>query len=335
MSSEKQLTIRDFIYVDADRLYSLYSQVFEGVAEKIVQSYMDSSAKLDQQKGSIASGSATEAQVAELSSRTESKILYDHMYNSLEFKLGKSILEVSEIPPDDYIETLSKAFMIKVCGTAEVEDYSRANVFMEKVNSFAEAVAYFISQSEQLKNKINELEKQAKIATASERSQLKDQIKKISDPKLLSKEMGLHQDEKSLNHLKQFVENFHPGGFEITIKPDQRCENIVFRGIVDKKWLRVKPELLRALYSGLVKMQWTMVGQITFLPLKGFKLEEPEVNLNTPNTLENHSPSLRDPFRGIFQAMRSFDSMFLESHQRVEILVCPLAIYREVSLPTE
>ncbi len=335
MSSEKQLIIRDFIYVDVDRLYSLYSQVFEGVAEKIVQSYMDSSAKLDQQKGSIASGSATEAQVAELSSTTESKILYDHMYNSLEFKLKKSILEVSEIPPDDYIKTLSKAFMIKVRGTAEIEDYSRANVFMEKVNSLGEAVAYSITQSEEVKNKINELEEQAKVATAPERSQLRDQIKKISDPKLLSKQMGLHQDEKLLGHLKQFVEIFHPEGFEITIKPDQRCENIVFRGIVDKKWLRIKPELLRALYSGLVNMQWTMVGQITFLPFKGFKLEEPEMNLNTPNTLEKNSPSLRDPFRSIFQGMRSFDSMFLESQQRVEILICPLAIYREVSLPTE
>jgi hypothetical protein len=335
MSSEKQLIIRDFIYVDVDRLNSLYSQVFEGVAEQIVQSYMDSSAKLDQQKGPMASGSATEAQIAEQSSRTESKILYDHMYNSLEFKLGKSILEVSKIPPDDYTETLSKSFMIKVRGTAEIEDYSRAKVFMEKFNSLAEAIAYFTSQAEEFKNKIDELQKQTKVGTVPERNQLKNYIKKFSDPKLLSKELGLHQDEKLLNHLKQFVEIFHPEGFEITIKPDQRCENIVFRGIVDKKWLRVKPEFLRALYSGLVNMQWTMVGQITFLPLKGFKLEEPEVNLNTPSTSEKNSPSLRDPFRNIFQGMRSFDSMFLESQQRVEILVCPLAIYREVSLPTE
>jgi len=335
MSSEKKLTIRDFIYVDADRLKSLYSQVFEGVAEQILQSYMDSSTTSDQQKGAIASGSTTEAQIAEMSSRTENKILYDHMYNSLEFKLEKSILEVSEIPPDDYTETLSKAFMIKVRGTAEIEDYNRANVFMEKFNSLAEAIAYFISQAEEFKNKINELEKQTKVGTVPEKNQAKNDLKKIRDPKLLSKEIGLHQDEKLLNHLKQFVEIFHPEGFEITIKPDQRCENIVFRGIVDKKWLRVKPEFLRALYSGLVNMEWTMVGQITFLPLKGFKLEEPELDLNTQNTFEKNSPSLRDPFRNIFQGMRTFDSMFLESQQRVEILVCPLAIYREVSLPTE
>jgi len=337
MSNEKQLTIRDFIYVDVDRLYSLYSQVFEGVAEQIIQSYMDSSAKSDQQKGGggIISGSTTEAQVAEMSSRTEKKILYDHMYNRLESKLKKSILDVSEIPANDYIKTLSKAFMIKVRGTAEIEDYNRVKIFMEKLNSLGEAVAYSVIQTEEYKNKISGFENQAKVAPAPERSKLKDHIKKISDPKLLSKEMNLHQDEKLLGNLKEFVEIFYPEGFEITIKPDQRCEDIVFRGIVDKKWLRVKPELLRALYSGLVKMQWTMVCQITFLPLEGFKLKEPELNLNTPNTLEKNQSVLRDPFRAIFQGMRGFDSMFLESQQRIEILVCPLAIYREVSLPTE
>jgi hypothetical protein len=326
MSSEKQLTIRDFIYVDVDRLYSLYSQVFEGVGEKIIQSYINSSAKLDQQKGGIASGSATEAQVGEMSSRTESKILYDHMYNELESKLKKSILEVSEITANDYIETLSKAFIIKVGGTAEIEDYNRLKVFMEKFNSLGEAVAYSIIKAGE--SEIIELENKAKTASASDKKQLTDRIKGMRDPKLLSKNMGLHQDEKLLDNLKKFVEIFNPEGFEITIKPHQCYENIVFRGIVDKKWLRVKPEFLRALYSGLVNMQWTMVGQITFLPLKGFKLEESEVRVNTPD-------SLRDPFRAIFQGMRGFDSMFLESQQRTEILVCPLAIYREVSLPTE
>jgi hypothetical protein len=337
MSSEKQLTIRDFIYVDVDRLYSLYSQVFEGVAEQIIQSYMDSSASLDQQKGGggIISGSTTEAQVAEMSSTTERKVLYDHIYNRLESKLKKSILEVSEIPADDYIETLSKAFIIKVRGTAEIEDYNRVKIYMEKLNSLGEAVAYSAIQSEEFKNKISEFEEKANVATAAEKSKLKEYIKKIRDPKLLSKEMGLHQDEKLLENLKKFVEIFYPEGFEITIKPDQRSENVVFRGIVDKKWLRVKPELLRALYGGLVKMQWTMVCQITFLPLKGFKLEEPEVSVNTPNTVEKDPSPLRDPFRAIFQGMRIFDSLFLESQQRTEILVCPLAIYREVSLPTE
>ena len=34
--------IRDFIYMDKDRLYSLYSQAFEGVIEAFIESYSNS-----------------------------------------------------------------------------------------------------------------------------------------------------------------------------------------------------------------------------------------------------------------------------------------------------
>lgn len=74
--------VRDFIYVDVERLYSLYSQVFEGVADQIVQSYMAASATTDSQKESLLRGGSIEAQVAEVSRRTENKLLYDHMKQS-------------------------------------------------------------------------------------------------------------------------------------------------------------------------------------------------------------------------------------------------------------
>ena len=31
--------LRDFIYIDKDRLYSLYSQLFKGVAESMVEAF--------------------------------------------------------------------------------------------------------------------------------------------------------------------------------------------------------------------------------------------------------------------------------------------------------
>jgi hypothetical protein len=75
--------IRDFIYVDVERLYSLYSQIFEGVTDQIVQSYMDASASVSSDSGTESRQRAVsiEAQVAEMSRRTENKFLYDHMYS--------------------------------------------------------------------------------------------------------------------------------------------------------------------------------------------------------------------------------------------------------------
>ena len=76
--SKKEIKVRDFIYVDVDKLYSLYSQVFEGVSEKIVQSYIDSLTSKDV-PSRFSLGDKIEEQAIELSNRKESKILYDHM----------------------------------------------------------------------------------------------------------------------------------------------------------------------------------------------------------------------------------------------------------------
>jgi hypothetical protein len=72
------MKIRDFVYIDIDKLYSLYSQTFEGIAEKVVQSYIDRLTSKDFQKGAPLGGASIEKQAEELSSRTESRVLHDH-----------------------------------------------------------------------------------------------------------------------------------------------------------------------------------------------------------------------------------------------------------------
>ena len=85
-------TVRDFIYLDVEKLYSLYSQVFEGVADRIVQSYIDSlELKEAPRKTLLLRDSDVETKVIEVSRRTENRFLYDHMYNQLEGKLGNTI----------------------------------------------------------------------------------------------------------------------------------------------------------------------------------------------------------------------------------------------------
>ena len=136
------IKVRDFIYVDADRLYSLYSQVFEGVADRIVESYTAGFSTTDSQKGPPLQGSSTEAQVAEVSRRTENKFLYDHMYSRLEKRLDSVITSATEVTSENFQSKLEQAFIVRVSGTAEIEDYDRLNMFMERFNELADAIAY-------------------------------------------------------------------------------------------------------------------------------------------------------------------------------------------------
>jgi hypothetical protein len=322
--------IRDFIYVDVERLYSLYSQVFEGVTDQIVKSYVDGLWQKDSQKGSILKGSSSEAQVAEVSLRTENKFLYDHMYNRLEKEISTAILEHSNITLENFREILKQVFMIKVSGTAEIEDYNRFKIFTEKFNSIAEAIAYASAHSEESKAALNALEASVtKVEDRNRQIRAKEQLKRIKDPKYLAKQMGLSQDETLLKNLRLFTETFNPEGFEITIVPAGGQGGLVFRGILDKRWLRIHSNLLRALYGAFVESNWIMVGQPTYLP--GGNISELPETLSTQPGDESkiETPSMRDPFRNMFRAARFLENMFLESKQRVEVIVCPLAIYRE------
>lgn len=356
------ITIRDFIYVDADRLYSLYSQVFEGVAEQIVESVIAGLTTTDSQKGPPLQGSSTEAQVAEATRRTENKSLYDHMYNRLERRLGTAIIGASEIRANNYKEKLEDAFMVRVSGTAEIEDYARLETFMERFNELGEAIGYSQLIAMRSLAEATWKEQEHTIQEIKDRNQRKSALKQLEKQKkdfelqvkASLEESGLRQDETMLSNLRLFIEIFNSQGFDITISPDTGDGSVVYRGIIDKKWLRIQPDFLRALYGGIVRPKWTMVGKVTYIPrqdeVNELESEEPgkhpfsdkvdsEQQLQDIQALENagmgttvgdKEPSMRDPFRNMFRATRAFEEMFLESKERVEILVAPLAVYHEV-----
>jgi hypothetical protein len=325
--------IRDFIYVDVDRLYSLYSQIFEGVADQIVQSYMDASSSTDSSSNreSRSREVSIEAKVAEMSRRTENKFLYDHMYNRFEAAVADTIIEAGHLTESNYRDGLIDSFLVKITGSAEVEDYTRLNAVMEKFNTIGEAIAYAsVANNQALNQAVEELQNTAEnLKDRNARAKAKNTIGRQTDKNKLAKkfaeETGLHQDEQTFKNLRLFSEMFYPDGFDITIVPIRDGDSVAFRGVLDKRWLRTRPDLLRALYGGYVESEWTMVGQVTYLP--GVALPTSE-EVQTDSTDESN-PSMRDPFRNMFRSARVMERMFLESKHRPEVVICPIAIYRE------
>jgi hypothetical protein len=140
--------IRDFIYLDVERLYSFYSQVFEGVADHYVQSYIDAHQSEDSRKGLFLLGeSDLETKLVEVSRRTENKFLYDHMYNRLEDRIRPAIVEASSLTYADLSSIIANAFIVKVSGDAEIEDFDRIKDVMERFNFLGEALGYMSDYS--------------------------------------------------------------------------------------------------------------------------------------------------------------------------------------------
>ncbi len=371
-------TIRDLIYVDNERVHSLYSQVFGGIADLVVKSHFNSINRQDTNSSiKQAFSPSLETNVLESSSQTENTVLHDELYRRLELKIKNSIVEIEDINANNFRSKLQNTFLIKIRGKAEIEDYERLAAFTKRFNKLAEAIVYSNIASDSTVNVllrktelIEDLEDQLKCTNSGDK-QNKERItselnivKKFREPhlilRLLQQESGMRIDPQILDYYSDWFEFFHPKGFEITIMP-LNADGVVFRGVLDRNELRLSPEYLRSLFGNYVDSEWVMVGQVTYLPdtvipeiadddqltidLNNSSDSEQktdsadETSVKDPlipvlekikrNAKNDNVASLRDPVNGLAKRAAYFDRMFFESAKRKEIIMRPLAIYRE------
>lgn len=119
---------------------------------------------------------------------------------------------------------------------------------------------------------------------------------------------------------------FYPNRFDVTIVPENLTGEVAFRGVLDKKWLRVEPNFMRSLYSGTAH-NWTMVGQVTRRP------DSPADTAASQAQTPQETQSLRDAYQGLMKQGYEIEKTFTVSKTRTEFIVSPIAIYRESVLP--
>jgi hypothetical protein len=236
------------------------------------------------------------------------------------------------------VKTFAQNPTIKVSGRSEVEDYQRISVFFEQFNSLGEAIAYAgIISSPEIKQRKEALHHELEAATGKARRQeLQKQIGELTDPKLVKRvaaERGLGQDPQLLKNLKFMGDLFNSNGYDIVITPKDK-PNVHFRGVLNKVWLRNDPQLIRSLYGGQSEAPWSMVGIVTHLPgtyiaLTGAAEQAQPSNLQENKKQDEDNPMMLDSYRNMFRTARVFERMFLESKSDIEIVISPLAIYRE------
>jgi len=345
-------TIRDFIYMDVDRLNSLYSQVFGGVVPQILKSrsHEDASEEGTREEGQESLQEVlTRRLVTEARHETKNVILYDYLYTQFEEGIANSILSPQGLTRDNFVSLLEGAFLVKVEGNAEIEDYQRLASSSEQFLEVVSDIAWVSSSGAAktlialMESQVQELQEQAKNHTGGERSRLNSQmadiqreIKEYQNPEKLRQklvaQMGLDIDPSFMESIARLFRHFSPDNFEVTILPSYGSEGVVFRGILDRRLLRIQPEYLRVLYEGSVNKKWTMVGEITRFPI----MDQPDESIAAlaANPLLSEEPAtndaaLKDAIRKVFNSLAEMESKFFESKARAEVRLRPLAIYQE------
>lgn len=225
------MALRDFIYIDKNRMYSLYSQLFEGVVESLVRSvsYSTEEQKKDRK---------LEESIIDASVKVQNVVLFDHIYNTLEEKIQSHLLIVDKETTKDDIKPTS---IVKITGYVTIEDYNHLSYLMSNINEIGLALSYLQLINEKgnaSKNSNNSIEKYAK-------------------------ENGLSFDKKFTSSIIKVIENFHGKTMEIIIEPDSGNLNVGFKALLNEEFLRISPDYIRNLYGYKPCMKWTMVGEVT------------------------------------------------------------------------
>lgn len=225
------MALRNFIFIDKNKMYSFYSQIFEGVAESLVKSVFYSNEDKNM------TGKKLEETLIEASVKVQNVVLFDHIYNSLEAKMLPNILVIDDKTTREDIKPSS---IIKVSGYVTIEDYEHLSYLMGNFNDIGLAIANMQMQSKDSSNK-----------------QSNNTIEKYA------KENGLTLDKKFTASIVKIIENFHGDSMEIIIENENSTLDIGFKALLDPKYLRISPNELRILYGHKPCMKWTMVGEVT------------------------------------------------------------------------
>lgn len=225
------MALRNFIFIDKNKMYSFYSQIFEGVAESLVKSVFYSNEDKNM------TGKKLEETLIEASVKVQNVVLFDHIYNSLEAKMLPNILVIDDKTTREDIKPSS---IIKVSGYVTIEDYEHLSYLMGNFNDIGLAIANMQMQSKDSSNK-----------------QSNNTIEKYA------KENGLTLDKKFTASIVKIIENFHGDSMEIVIENENSTLDIGFKALLDPNYLRISPNKLRILYGHKPCMKWTMVGEVT------------------------------------------------------------------------
>jgi hypothetical protein len=335
------MTLYDYIYVDIDKVVSLYSQLIGGVVElreiNKEQAYSaDNKRKYDLKIFKLDAGGTEEDKSA-----SKAVIKPHHsVLTELEEELTRGgylvdLTDISKHQPlrDDDLRRLLKAkLFIKVRGHAVIEDYERiksiAQAFPEVaklINKSAEAPiresTAFLEIQHQIEQ-INSVVSQKKDRNDRLRLERRLEEARKSAEKLLTIGNKLAIDQWILDGFKTWIDAFLPGIVNLRIYPAGALPDEQVFGHMKKSCFQdADPNSFHFTYGSMPTEDLTLVGIVTSVPAESGDGFIPLVEFEK-ETLADYE-SIEKAFRGVFRGFDGIEQM-IRTCRFPRVLVQPL-----------
>lgn len=308
--------IRDFIYLDIERVRSFVAQASGGLPSERTSQAQHQTGGQGQVQGHIpliaqASGSTDYHYVR---SQSETKSLHDHIfaefYNCL--KSGDRITDLSNLKEANWTETFfqDSAFVLTK-GLLKIVDYQSMMVSMQNLPTLFETILRLAA----LESKANP--QQAIPAQSTIKGKAKGSTSQSTQEKELQA-LKAQLRNLPLKDITTVVNQFYGDLVRIKIFPLQNNPEKLFVGTADRALFRYAPGALVNLYGSVVDAKWMYILQIN----RGMYHEPGRFVSQTGNAMEDGLEQLADMFSGLASVTQGV--------KFPAVAVTPIAIYREI-----
>ncbi|MEA5471971.1 hypothetical protein [Spirulina sp. 06S082] len=316
---ETEAKIRNLIYLDEKKMYSLSSQIFQGITEYIINENKQVKQNNESQKGPIASGKVL-ADVLTISGRdTEKKYLHDYSYSVFEkhlVDLGKVAQYNEEVISETNKNLLEEQSFIRVSAKATFYDIERITHLFKNFNAIGEAIVY-ATNYEKIKTINSQTRKsQSKNKGFSLENQNQENKKLTNTIREIAEKEGLYQDPEFLKKILVLI-NY---GFKDQLELHQKINDLVFYSVLQREYLREPEEILIKKYSRKTEKQLVVFGLITQISER----TNPDIIPTLPA-----DASIKEALMLIIEQLANIEQQFSKKLPN-EIVIDPIAIYTEL-----
>lgn len=311
--------IKSFIYLDEQKMYSLSSQIFEGITEYVVNENSSEKENAESQKGPVASGRVLADIIKSSSKATEKKFLHDYSYSVFEKYLIDQNRVLSVTSPTLEMQTLQTSIndysFIKVKLQAVFNDVEKITELFTHFNTIGEALAHMgaFEKINKIRLELEELKLQAD--NKHYKSQLDNEYKRLTNLSVLAKQSGLYQDPKFLSNLALLIKYGFSDQFEI----QQNGSEVLFTSCLKRECLRENEDLLVKKYSRKTEKEIVVFGLIS----QAFSGSKPEMND------KKDYPNMKAALMNLVDHLTNMEGS-ISGKQDNEVVIDPIAVYVEV-----
>lgn len=312
--------IKSFVYLDVNKMYSISSQIFEGLTEYILSEKNEKLEENESQKGPIGSGRVLGDIITKGEKIQEKKYLHDYSYTLFENELinqGK-VIEINSVNYSEKKDTLNDFSFIKVKGKLVFKDVKLLADTMLRFNEIGEAIAY-VSNFAQIQSLSEEVSDYIKTTKDREAINKAKQIQKGgSNVKKLAKDSGLYQDDTYLKYLAKLLNYGYNDMFEVVISFDDK---IFFSAILHRDNIREDEQTIIKKYSRNTEKEFIVFGSVTQSEKIIKTIVEPEI----PDTNSN----MKQAIMKLVDSFANVEDTFV-GRLNNEIVIDPIALYLEL-----